>query len=434
MVARHSHFGFLLARLKSRSIGFAVRLLDIVAALVVLLLLLPLWTLHFFVARLQGQPWLVFEPVVGIGGKTISLPVARLLERGPFKGFFNKDIIRRSPVFLAVFYGDMSIVGPAPVPEAERDSLQSRHLRRFDAKPGVIHSHFLRTSANIAFEDERELALDDTENTRVKSRLGMIARAIPALFFRSKEQGEAAPPFLDMFGLKMTNKTLDDALDDIIDLARSDRRERIAFVNPDCINISLKNPEYRQILDDSDHIYPDGIGLQIACKMLKLQMKDNLNGTDLFPALCNKIEDTEIGLYLFGAQPGVVDAMVEKLYEKYPKLKIRGYRHGFIEKNQLTEVINEINDSGAQILLVAMGVPRQEKWIDNVWSDLNVNLAMGVGGLFDFTSGRIPRAPLWMREMGLEWAFRLFKEPRRLWKRYIIGNLVFLWNVVRFGK
>ncbi|CAM2010048.1 WecB/TagA/CpsF family glycosyltransferase [Acanthopleuribacter pedis] len=415
--------------------GFLSRLMDLGVSMLLMLTLWPLWLGHFVLAKIKGRTWLVRHEYLGRQARPIHLAEAAPLPDGFLASLLNHPLIAKSPFIWAVWRGDLSLVGPAPLTREAAARLPTRFLRRLDARPGLIHSFFIKSRTNIAFSTEAETAVADVEEAHWKTDLGKAARAVPAALMGTDPEAKAdAGPTLAMFGLTMTNLTLDEALDEILATCRAGRKERLAFVNPDCINISLRNPDYRRILEASDHIYPDGIGLQIACKMLRLQMKDNLNGTDLFPALCARINGDDLGIYLLGAAPGVVDAMVENLLEKWPNLRICGYRHGFIKPEELDQVIREINDSGAHMLFVAMGVPRQETWIDTNWSRLEVNMAMGVGGLFDFMSGRIPRAPIWMRELGMEWLYRLIQEPRRLWKRYVIGNVIFLINVVRFGK
>jgi N-acetylglucosaminyldiphosphoundecaprenol N-acetyl-beta-D-mannosaminyltransferase len=118
---------------------------------------------------------------------------------------------------------------------------------------------------------------------------------------------------------------------------------------------------------------------------------------------------------------------------RYPELIIAGTRDGYFDAAEEAEVIESINASGADILLVAFGAPRQDVWLKAHKQALRVPVRMGVGGLFDFYSGRIPRAPVWMREMGLEWTYRLLQEPGRMWRRYIIGNPLFLYRVWRQG-
>jgi len=119
------------------------------------------------------------------------------------------------------------------------------------------------------------------------------------------------------------------------------------------------------------------------------------------------------------------------MVQRFPDLRIAGARDGYFTTEEEPAVVAEINDSGAAILLVAFGVPRQELWIASRRNELKTPVCLGVGGLFDFYSGRIARAPVWMREIGLEWVWRMLQEPKRMWRRYIIGNPLFLSRVWR---
>jgi len=125
--------------------------------------------------------------------------------------------------------------------------------------------------------------------------------------------------------------------------------------------------------------------------------------------------------------------MKMELENKYEGLKIAGTYHGFFDKvNENENILQMINESKADILLVAFGAPYQEKWINSNFSKLNPTILMGVGGLFDFYSGNIKRAPDWMREIGMEWLYRFSREPKRMWKRYFVGNPVFIYRVLKF--
>ncbi len=220
---------------------------------------------------------------------------------------------------------------------------------------------------------------------------------------------------------------LDQAIDD--DVARM-----VNFVNPHCLNVSCDHPGYREVLQRSHFILPDGIGLHQGCRLLGCRFNSNINGTDLFPRLCEMLAETGRSIYLLGAQPGAAAASAETMQKRFPRLVVAGTRDGYFETAEEDAIIQEINASGADVLLVAMGVPRQELWIDRHLPNLEVGLAMGVGGLFDYYSGRIPRAPQWVREIGMEWVWRLLQEPGRMWKRYLVGNFVFLFRVWRQAR
>jgi N-acetylglucosaminyldiphosphoundecaprenol N-acetyl-beta-D-mannosaminyltransferase len=156
-------------------------------------------------------------------------------------------------------------------------------------------------------------------------------------------------------------------------------------------------------------------------------MRDNLNGTDLFPPLCQQAARLHLPLVMIGGAPGIAAACAEKMRSENPGLEIPIVSPGFFANDDEAKAIAQRIDSlGRCLVLVGMGSPRQERWAAQFLSGCRNATVLTVGGLFDFYSGRIPRAPIFMREAGLEWLFRLLQEPRRLAKRYLVGNPLFL--------
>lgn len=219
---------------------------------------------------------------------------------------------------------------------------------------------------------------------------------------------------------------------DLIDRAVDAREPKcVFFVNADCLNVSARDDRYHRILGREDAlVFADGIGLKLAGRLSGQEVRDNVNGTDMFPILCSMAAKRGRSLFLLGARPGVAEKVKERMTALHPGLMIAGTHHGYFDKDDPSEVIEQINRSGTDILLVAFGAPAQERWIADHRSRLEVPVAMGVGGLFDFYSGRIPRAPKVVRDMYLEWAWRLLMEPRRMWRRYLIGNFAFMGRVL----
>ena len=205
---------------------------------------------------------------------------------------------------------------------------------------------------------------------------------------------------------------------------------KLTYLNAHASNLAAGDPEFAAALK-SFVILNDGIGLDIAARALKGNaFPENLNGTDF--TLCYLRETPRrFRIFLLGARPGIAEDAAAAIEATLPQHQIVGSRDGYFVATGAAEVAAEIRASGADLLLVALGNPAQELWIDRNFEATGCRLAIGVGALFDFLARRVPRAPQSVRRLRLEWAFRLALEPQRLWRRYLIGNLLFLARVVR---
>ncbi|WP_379545341.1 WecB/TagA/CpsF family glycosyltransferase [Qipengyuania sp. DSG2-2] len=217
----------------------------------------------------------------------------------------------------------------------------------------------------------------------------------------------------------------------IVAAAAVQKRLTISFANAHCVNVAHKDSSYRDALRQSDMILPDGSGMRIAAKLAGRSFGDNLNGTDLFPEICAHAAEAGQSIFLLGGQPGIAMQAGATMVAATPGLQIAGTADGYFRPAQEDALIERINRSGATILFVGFGVPLQEKWITRLRDRLDVAVVLAVGGLFDYYSGRIARAPAPIRAVGCEWAWRLAMEPRRLAQRYLIGNAVFLMHAAR---
>lgn len=260
-----------------------------------------------------------------------------------------------------------------------------------------------------------------------------LASLRQALDILIKPKAGTELPTLDIFGIKMLNITWPSALG-ILEMSLKQREKTaVWFVNADCLNKAWKDDAYRKLLRDNPVVFPDGSGIMLAAKLLGKSLRENLNGTDMLPKLCKLAVAGSYKIFLLGAASGVAEKMRDNLVKRFPGLQICGVHHGFFDwDSEADALVQEINQSGADILLVAFGAPLQERFISRFGSRIEAAVQMGVGGLFDFYSGRIPRAPLWMRRLGIEWIFRLIQEPGRMWRRYILGNPLFLYRVLKW--
>ena len=237
---------------------------------------------------------------------------------------------------------------------------------------------------------------------------------------------------LEVFGIRFLNGRIDDVLEIIDNIIIHKHKKRIAFINAHYLNVAYEDSEQKQRLCRFDYILPDGSGVYLACKILGYRYRDNLNGTDLLPKICQLAEKKEYTLYFFGASTDVAYRAMQNLFKAFPKIKILGARNGFFTKQEEPQIIKQINQLAPDILIIGFGAKIQEKWIDENFNGLNCHIAIAMGGIFDFYSEDIPRAHPFLRQIGFEWTWRLYKEPRRLAYRYIIGNPLFLWRVFKF--
>lgn len=234
-------------------------------------------------------------------------------------------------------------------------------------------------------------------------------------------------------GLTFDNVTVAGAVADLIAAAKVRRRSRVVFANAHVLNCTATDPAYRRTVASADMIYADGSGLAIAARLAGRALADNVNGTDLLPLLAAAAQKASTGIFLLGGAPGRAQASLETLAGLGHGRAMAGAHHGFIAPGSAAEqsVIDTINASGAAIVLVGMGVPLQDQWIERNAHRIDAPVLIGVGGLFDFFSGSVTRAPAILRAAGLEWCWRLAQEPRRMWRRYIIGNVRFLARACR---
>jgi len=237
---------------------------------------------------------------------------------------------------------------------------------------------------------------------------------------------------INLMGVHFQNTTMTQAIKTIKENVKAKKKTKLYFINADTLNQTYTKPSLRTILNTSAHVFPDGSGIKLACNILNTPRKENINGTDMFPLICEMAQEEGIKLFLYGAAQGVVDSMKDKVLKKFPKLQIVGCMNGYDYHDN--EVINAINHSRADIVFVAKGAPLQEEWINTHASHIVAPVILGVGGLFDFYSENISRAPQWMRSAGIEWTYRLLQEPKRMWKRYILGNPLFLWRAYKWDK
>ncbi|MCC1493853.1 WecB/TagA/CpsF family glycosyltransferase [Cognatishimia sp. F0-27] len=224
---------------------------------------------------------------------------------------------------------------------------------------------------------------------------------------------------------------VDASFDATIDALLSNGRQRVHFMNAHCCNVMQRDHAYAMAVRTADILLPDGIGVALAAKMDGKALAANLNGTDLVPALLAKAATQGKSVFLFGGTPGTAEKAARTLATKIPGLRIAGTRDGYEGAQNDEAAIAAINASGADIVLVALGVPQQEIWLHRNAHRLDAPLSFGVGALFDFLAGNVSRAPAFVRKARCEWVWRLANEPARLANRYLVGNATFMARAAR---
>lgn len=240
-------------------------------------------------------------------------------------------------------------------------------------------------------------------------------------------------PTSNVLGFQVADLGMAETVYWIADRAQSRTPTQIAFLNAHCANIARKDWQYEDTLKNVDALLPDGSGVALAAKLDGHDLRTNLNGTDLFAPLCRCLAFRKIPVFFLGGRPGVAEAAAENAVDACPGLKIAGSQHGYFSPREEDAIIAKINASGARVVFVAFGVPAQDVWLARVRHRLHAPVLLGVGGLLDFVSGRIPRAPGWMRKTGTEWIYRLKCEPRRMWQRYLVGNITFTAHAAKYA-
>lgn len=201
------------------------------------------------------------------------------------------------------------------------------------------------------------------------------------------------------------------------------RKVTIIAVNPEKILKAKKDPKLKNLINGSTYKIPDGVGVVLVSKMKNGLIKERITGIDLMRRICESSEEKNHTIFLYGGSELSVLGTKENLEKMYPNIKIVGYENGYQSDNDL--LIKKINKSKAQIIFVALGSPKQEKWILNNKEKLTASVFQGVGGSFDVFSGSIKRAPIWMQKCGLEWFYRLLKEPSRIFRQLKLVKFVF---------
>ena len=233
---------------------------------------------------------------------------------------------------------------------------------------------------------------------------------------------------VNVLGVRIQVMTDQQVFSTVLPWMRDERPHSVYIVNAATANLAYEQRLYRDCLNRGHLVLNDGTGVRWAARWQGVQLAHNHVGTDLIPAICATCRDWPLRVFLFGGRPGVPELAAATLSRTFPDILISGYHHGYTHADEDRAVCDRINAARPHLLLVALGNPLQELWIDRNLNRLNTGVAVGVGGLIDHLAGDLNRAPLWVRQLGFEWLQILLQQPHK-WRRYLLGNPRFLYRL-----
>lgn len=235
---------------------------------------------------------------------------------------------------------------------------------------------------------------------------------------------------VELFGISIDNLSMEEALDRMRAQLSGSGKGYVATPNVDHIVRLQRDEEFREVYRNAALVVPDGMPVLWASRFLGRPLKERVTGSDLVPAVCRIAAELGSGVFFLGGNEGVAEKAAENLARAFPGLRVAGSYAppcGFdADPEENRKAIDAVRRSNADLLFIALGAPKQEKWIARHIGDLPVKLALCIGCALDYQAGAAKRAPLWMRRGGLEWLWRIGLEPRRLARRYLVEDMAFL--------
>jgi N-acetylglucosaminyldiphosphoundecaprenol N-acetyl-beta-D-mannosaminyltransferase len=238
-----------------------------------------------------------------------------------------------------------------------------------------------------------------------------------------------------LLGIPVDGLAVGELNEAILDLVRKRRHALVLNVNVHAMNLAVERPWFADLLREAEIVFCDGAGVRVGALLKGHRLPPRITYADWMWSLASFASMHGLSLYFLGGKPGVAEEAKRALRRQNPSLRIVGARHGYFDKSagsaESKAVIEEVNRANPDILVLGFGMPVQEQWLADHWNMLNARVALTGGAAFDYVSGTLRRPPKWMQTVGLEWLGRMLIEPERLWRRYVIGNPVFIARVLR---
>ena len=237
---------------------------------------------------------------------------------------------------------------------------------------------------------------------------------------------------ITLMGCQIDNLSMEETLRTIEGFIRSGQPHQHVVVNVDKLVKASRDPELQRIINQCALVNVDGMPVVWASRLLGKPLKERVAGVDLFEALMARAAERGWRVFLLGAREEVVGAVADTYRRKYPQLVLAGWRNGYWQgEAEEAQVVETIRASRADLLFVAISSPKKEQFLGRYQARMQIPFAMGVGGTFDVAIGRVRRAPRWMQQAGLEWFYRFLQEPRRMFRRYFIEDMAFIWLLIK---
>lgn len=402
---------------------FQVRVLEVFTSSILLLMFLPIYLLNIILAVIKRRNLFCFRQKTDALGRQVMLRA------------FRYGLLKRSAVLIDIMFGKFGFIGVSTnhtlSNEQQRQVLENANSY---VLPGLSSLYDIHRAVGLDTHSAWNLFNKQQSMGVFQHFVLMIKAMLVHQLYQSKPL--QTPRVANLFKLPINNVSMTRAVNWSIhghSLVKHNWNQQTPqlgfFVNAHSINLAQKNGNFKSCLRHANALFADGSGMRVAAKSIGIKLEGNINGTDMLPRICEQAQIQGKSLFLLGGQPSRAELAANKLIELFPQLNIAGVHHGFFDFNdsQLNqELIAKINNSNADIVLVGLGSPSQEFWCKQYLHQLNCTSVLAVGGLFDYFSGAIPRAPMLMRELGLEWIWRLRQEPIIKFKRYVVGTPLFL--------
>jgi len=237
---------------------------------------------------------------------------------------------------------------------------------------------------------------------------------------------------VDLLGISIDALDMEETVNRVAEFIRTGQPHRVITINPEFLYRAHYDRELRDLVKRADLVTPDGVGIVWACRLAGNPVPERVTGIDLMLRLAARAASEGWRVFFLGGAPGVAREAAERLRMKHPGLQIAGVYHGYFKTDEEEKVAVLVRETRPDLLFIAMGAPKQEWWMDRNLEKTGAAVALGVGGSFDVVTGRVRRAPRWVRRLHLEWLFRLLNEPSR-WRRQLVLPL-FAWRVIREYK